>query len=335
MELIEYPDRELMMLALADRLASEIGGFLRQQDRVGLAVPGGSTPGPVFDALAGLHLDWDRVDVVLTDERWVPAGSARSNARLVRARLLVRQAAAARALGFLDAAPDRLPGQGQGQGRGRGPRSGPSSAPSSALGQRSASVWGPTAGQTAAAGGTQEIASAGDGSGAGSVGATTGGTAGATAGGTGGPVAGRQGRPGDLAGAVARSVPAGGDGAGPLGTPEAAAAWVAGQLAPALPLSVVLMGMGEDGHVASLFPRAEGFAAALARDAPPVAVLRPAGQPEPRLSLTAPVLGAAMAVHVVITGAAKRAALARAADLQVADAPVRLVLPDACVHWAP
>lgn len=95
MELIEYPDRELMMIAVADRLAGDLGNALRVQERASFSVPGGSTPGPVFDTLSGAGLDWDRVTVLLNDERWVPEGHERSNAALVRRRLLVGRAAAA------------------------------------------------------------------------------------------------------------------------------------------------------------------------------------------------------------------------------------------------
>ena len=57
MRLVEYPDREMMMMDLADRLATELRAALRHADRATLAVPGGSTPGPVFDTLSGLALD--------------------------------------------------------------------------------------------------------------------------------------------------------------------------------------------------------------------------------------------------------------------------------------
>ncbi len=95
MEFVEYPDRELMMISLADALASDLATALRVKDRVSLCVPGGSTPGPVFDSLSGLHVDWDRVTVFPGDERWVPETDERSNARLVRRRLLTGRAAAA------------------------------------------------------------------------------------------------------------------------------------------------------------------------------------------------------------------------------------------------
>ena len=50
----------------------------------------------MFDALARETLDWSRVGVTLADERAVPADHPDSNERLVRERLLVNRAAAAR-----------------------------------------------------------------------------------------------------------------------------------------------------------------------------------------------------------------------------------------------
>ncbi|MEQ6248003.1 6-phosphogluconolactonase [Sulfitobacter sp. HNIBRBA3233] len=96
MKLSEYADREMMALDVANRLGSELRAALAQNDTVTFAVPGGSTPGPVFDALSAVHLDWERVEVILTDERWVPEANALSNAALVRRRLLTGPAAAAR-----------------------------------------------------------------------------------------------------------------------------------------------------------------------------------------------------------------------------------------------
>ncbi|MGB3314817.1 MAG: 6-phosphogluconolactonase [Albidovulum sp.] len=95
MKFVEYPDAELMMFDLADVLASELASALRRNDGASLCVPGGTTPGPVFDVLSGVKLDWDRVTVFLNDERWVPESHERSNARLLKARLLTGRAAAA------------------------------------------------------------------------------------------------------------------------------------------------------------------------------------------------------------------------------------------------
>lgn len=100
MKLHEYPDREMMMIRLANHLAGELNSAVMRHDVATFAVPGGTTPGPCFDALCAADLDWDRVTVLLTDERWVPETSVRSNARLVRERLLVGRAAAARFLPY-------------------------------------------------------------------------------------------------------------------------------------------------------------------------------------------------------------------------------------------
>ena len=95
MKIVTYPDAEMMMMDLADTLASELETSLLGNDFASLAVPGGTTPGPIFDSLCAVDLDWSRVRVMLTDERWVPETSKRSNTRLLRERLLVNHAAAA------------------------------------------------------------------------------------------------------------------------------------------------------------------------------------------------------------------------------------------------
>ncbi|MCU0825907.1 MAG: 6-phosphogluconolactonase [Tabrizicola sp.] len=96
MRLEVYPDRDLMMLRLADIIAGQLGEFLRRDGRATFSVPGGTTPGPIFDTLSGVDLDWANVAVVLNDERWVSESSDRSNTRLVRQRLIRGRAAQAR-----------------------------------------------------------------------------------------------------------------------------------------------------------------------------------------------------------------------------------------------
>ncbi|MBO6897242.1 MAG: 6-phosphogluconolactonase [Shimia sp.] len=93
-----YPDAEMMAMDVASVLADDLAEALHNKDRVVLAVPGGTTPGPIFDALSAADLDWDRVDVVLTDERWVPEDHERSNSALIKTRLLTNRAIAARYL---------------------------------------------------------------------------------------------------------------------------------------------------------------------------------------------------------------------------------------------
>ncbi len=96
MTLVEYPDTDLMILGLADRLASDLRMALETKERVLFIVPGGTTPGPIFDTLSAVDMDWERVTVVPSDERWVDERHDRSNARLIRERLLTGKAAGAR-----------------------------------------------------------------------------------------------------------------------------------------------------------------------------------------------------------------------------------------------
>jgi 6-phosphogluconolactonase len=222
MKLLEYPDREMMMIDLVNQLAGELNTCLMNHDHASFAVPGGTTPGPIFDTLSAADLHWDRIHVMLTDERWVPEDHERSNTRLIRERLLTNRAAMAH--------------------------------------------YVPLYAETE--------------------------------------------------------------------TPEEALDALNAALEPELPISVLLLGMGADCHTASLFPGADQLQAALDPHAPPVMAMRAPGAPEPRVTLTAPVLRGAMTTHVVITGADKRAALERAKGLHEREAPIKTVWSEATIHWA-
>ncbi|WP_192966599.1 6-phosphogluconolactonase [Phycobacter azelaicus] len=223
MNIQEYPDREILSINVAKRLADDLETHLLHHETASLAVAGGSTPGPIFDDLCAASIDWERVHIMASDERWVPSDSDRSNARMIRSRLMTGPAAAATFVPFY--VPDRAP--------------------------------------------------------------------------------------------------------------EAVMAEIEALIAPRLPLSVVLLGMGEDMHTASLFPGVAGLSEALSHAASPLAVLRPDSQPEARVSLTAPILNGALCKHLVIFGEGKRKALERAVSLPPEEAPVQAVLSGAEVHWAP
>lgn len=95
MQMIEYADRAALIAQITDRLAQDLTAALASRARATFVVPGGTTPGPIFDRLCRVDLDWTRVDVMLSDERWLPEDDARSNTRLLRQRLLIDRAAAA------------------------------------------------------------------------------------------------------------------------------------------------------------------------------------------------------------------------------------------------
>ncbi|ABV93425.1 putative 6-phosphogluconolactonase [Dinoroseobacter shibae DFL 12 = DSM 16493] len=223
MDLHTYPDRDMLMMRLADRISADLKECLLTHDRATLCAPGGTTPGPVFDLLSAVDLDWSRVDVLLNDERWVPETSERSNTALLRQRLLTGRAAAARLIPLVT---------------------------------------------------------------------------------------------GDA-------------------TPEEGLAALTEGLEGVLPISVLLLGMGEDMHTASLFPGADQLDFALSDNAPPLIAMRAPGAAEPRITLSAPVLRDAMKTHLLIVGPGKKAALEQAdRPGPVREAPVRAILGNAMVHWA-
>lgn len=89
-----------MAEAAADRIAAAIEAALARRGEAVISVCGGATPGPVYDRLAGADLDWAKVTVLLSDERWVDPASPDSNERLVRERLLRGDAGRARFIGL-------------------------------------------------------------------------------------------------------------------------------------------------------------------------------------------------------------------------------------------
>jgi 6-phosphogluconolactonase len=111
--------------------------------------------------------------------------------------------------------------------------------------------------------------------------------------------------------------------------PDAAAAAYTRAIAPAMPFDLVLLGMGEDGHTASLFP-----GRAFAEDALVIPVRDAPKPPADRVSLTPRALGDCRAMLILVTGTGKREALAawrQGADLPVAraaEAGRALVLAD-------
>lgn len=221
--LTEYKTRDALFAGLAATVARELSAALNAKGRATLAVPGGTTPAPFFEHLRQSPLDWAQITVMLTDERFVPETSDRSNTRLLRETLLQDHASAAQFV--------------------------PMYAPAD--------------------------------------------------------------QPEDVLLALQAGVDA------------------------ALPLDVCVLGMGADMHTASIFPEADLLSQALAGDAPVLLPMRAPNAPEPRMTLTAPVLQGAAHLHLLIAGQGKKDALhAAQQDGPTMDAPVRAILPQAHIHYA-
>lgn len=80
----------------------------------------------------------------------------------------------------------------------------------------------------------------------------------------------------------------------------------------ARPFDVVVLGMGEDGHTASLFPESGELEGLLALDAAPVGAVRPPHAPHARMSLSLPGLLESRVLFILISGPRKREVIERA-----------------------
>jgi 6-phosphogluconolactonase len=93
-----FATREEASAAAAERISTALNKRLARQNEASVVVSGGTTPARCFERLAHEAIDWGRVHVLLSDERWVPADDSSSNEQMVRAKLLQNGAAAAHLL---------------------------------------------------------------------------------------------------------------------------------------------------------------------------------------------------------------------------------------------
>ncbi len=111
-----------------------------------------------------------------------------------------------------------------------------------------------------------------------------------------------------------------------------------------LPFSVVILGMGGDGHTASLFPNTEGLEEALDMDTHAMlAVLKPATVDQTRISFTRAALLRSRYRYLHITGEQKRKVLEKALNVDEEsgdDKPLPIAsffekhLPPISVYWS-
>lgn len=89
-----------MVETLSMMVATAVDDAIVRRGIAVLGVSGGRFPGRLFQALATLPLSWDKVVLVLVDERWVDPDDSDSNEHLVRSRLRVHHAEAAQLVGL-------------------------------------------------------------------------------------------------------------------------------------------------------------------------------------------------------------------------------------------
>lgn len=207
-----FSERLDCAIALSAQLATQLQAALHAKPRARMLLPGGSGPQLLLPLLAKAALDWSRIDLSATDERWVPAHDGASNWRLLKQGLP--------AAACLDPRQDANP-------------------------ERAAQVWG-----------------------------------------------------------------------------DKLATW--------LPLDAVLLGMGEDGHFASLFAQMPGLDAALDPMQAPAALLAQApSEPRLRLSTNLALLASSQWLGLLVFGAAKREML----EAVLADTPASRAWPVHALIW--
>lgn len=99
----EFETREEASVAAAARIRDALAHRLENQKAATLVVSGGTTPARCFQELAHLEIEWDRVNVLASDDRWVPSDHEDSNEKLIRNNLLVNGASIAGLLPFFKA----------------------------------------------------------------------------------------------------------------------------------------------------------------------------------------------------------------------------------------
>lgn len=104
--LYQYSDNSDLIKELAPKIGSTLRQVISKRGRASIAVSGGKTPAPLFDALSMQDIPWSLVTITLVDERWVEENNPASNALLVREHLLQNRAALAQFVGLKSAHED-------------------------------------------------------------------------------------------------------------------------------------------------------------------------------------------------------------------------------------
>jgi 6-phosphogluconolactonase len=99
----DFENREEASRALALQVAADLRHDLRADKETSLVVTGGTSPQQCYGILRTMELDWLRVTIVPSDERWVALDHADSNERMIRNELIQQQAEQAKLISLYDA----------------------------------------------------------------------------------------------------------------------------------------------------------------------------------------------------------------------------------------
>ena len=78
-EVLVYPDRSALIEAALALIVERILTAINERQSCTIALSGGSTPQPLYAALAGADLPWQQIQIFWGDERYVPYTHPDSN----------------------------------------------------------------------------------------------------------------------------------------------------------------------------------------------------------------------------------------------------------------
>ncbi|MDS9948752.1 MAG: 6-phosphogluconolactonase [Planktomarina sp.] len=91
----DYKTSETLMQSLASTVEVELSNAIKNRGLATFVVPGGTTPKPFFNIIRDSDIEWEKITIFPTDERWVSMENSRSNARLIQRELLTGRASKA------------------------------------------------------------------------------------------------------------------------------------------------------------------------------------------------------------------------------------------------
>jgi len=91
---------------LVENMGTEIRKAIAERGRAFIALSGGRSPRHIYPLLTKENIDWAKVTVTLTDERWVPVDDEESNEKLVLDYFQVNEIASVEFVGLKSNDPD-------------------------------------------------------------------------------------------------------------------------------------------------------------------------------------------------------------------------------------
>jgi 6-phosphogluconolactonase len=97
----QYLNQDEQINALSKSIIDSLNTNIAKKGSTVIAVSGGKSPIMLFQKLSQTNLEWDKVTIVLVDERFLDTQDADSNEKLVRDKLLINNAVMANFIGLV------------------------------------------------------------------------------------------------------------------------------------------------------------------------------------------------------------------------------------------